>query len=92
MIPFLIEIDKKIPLSKFGRKDAPTKKGWHIKYKNFPISKLRKGNSFNTGIPYEYGKTISIKNACRAQAKILNKNITFSVREHDGFIRVWRVK
>lgn len=78
---------------KRGRKDIPPNKGWWKKYNNFPINKLKEvGYSFNTGIDYEYGKTVCIKNACRNRARKLNLRMQFSVGEWRGKIRVWRIK
>ena len=85
-------VESNIPLTKLGRKDNPVEKGWQNKYKNFPINKLKIGDSFDTDIDYEYGKTISIKNYCRRQTKKLNINVSFSVRKMDNKIRVWRIK
>lgn len=85
-----MKIQKNIKLSKFGRKDIPPNKDWKIIYKKFPIDRLKIGYSFNTGIDYEYGRTISIKNSCRNKAKKLNKKMQFAVREWKGKIRVWR--
>lgn len=87
-----IKIDKNIPLAKGGRKDTPVDEGWRTKYFHFPITSLKIGDSFDTGIEYEYGKTISIKNACRSIAIKNNLKMRFSVRKWKNNIRVWRVK
>ena len=86
-----MRIAKNIKLSKYGRKDIPTSENWYNIYKKFPIDKLKIGHSFNTGIDYEYGRTISIKNSCRNKARKLNLKIKFAVREWKGKIRVWRI-
>jgi hypothetical protein len=83
-----MRVQHNIKLTRRGRKDIPPDKGWSRKYNEFPISKLKIGYSFNTEINYDYGKTISIKNACRIRAK----NWRFAVREWNGKIRVWRTK
>lgn len=85
-----MRIAKNIKLSKNGRKDIPPSEDWYTIYEKFPIDKLEIGYSFNTGIDYEYGRTISIKNSCRNKAKKLNLEMKFSVREWKGKIRVWR--
>jgi hypothetical protein len=86
-----MRIAKNIILSKCGRKDTPPNEDWYIIYEKFPIDKLEIGYSFNTGIDYEYGKTISVKNSCRNKAKKLNLKMKFAVREWKGKIRVWRI-
>jgi hypothetical protein len=89
----MIKVQRNVKLSRKGRKDIPPDEGWSIKYRdNFPITKLKIGYSFNTGIEYEYGKTITIKNACKNIAKNNNKRMQFAVREWRGKIRVWRTK
>ena len=85
-----MKIAKNISLSKCGRKDVPPGKDWYTIYEKFPIDKLEIGYSFNTGIDYEYGRTISIKNSCRNKAKKLNLQMKFAVRAWKGKIRVWR--
>lgn len=86
-----MRVQHNVPLTKFGRKDTP-KKGWNTKYTNFPIDRLEVGYSFNTNILYEYGKTITIKNRCRIEARKLGVKMTFSVRKWRDTIRVWRIK
>lgn len=86
------KIQHNIKPLKMGRKDIPPDKDWHKVYVNFPIDKMKVGYSFNTGIDYEYGKTISIKNCCRRKSRNLGKKMQFSVGEWNGKIRVWRTK
>lgn len=89
----MIRVQHNVKPLKFGRKDVPPTEGWKHQYDNFPIEKLKKrGYSFNTGIWYEYGKTICVKNACRIRARKLNLKMRFSVGEWRGKIRVWRTK
>ncbi len=88
----MIRVQHNVKLSRKGRKDVPPDKGWRNKYQKFPIEKLEIGYSFNTGLDYEYGLTICVKNTCRNQAKKAGKNMKFAVREWKGKIRVWRTK
>lgn len=87
-----MRVQSNVKLTRLGRKDVPPDENWFYIYEKFPIEKLKVGYSFNTGIDYEYGRTISIKNACRRKAKKLNKSMRFAVREWNGKIRVWRIK
>lgn len=87
-----MKVQHNVKLSPCGRKDIPPNAEWKTVYAKFPIEKLKKGYSFNTGIEYEYGKTISIKNSCRVKARNLGINAKFAVREWKGKIRVWRTK
>jgi len=87
-----LKVQPNVKLSKVGRKDNPVEKGYYYQYENFPIGKLKPGYSFNTGIDYEYGKTITIKNTCRNKARNLGMKMQFAVREWKGKIRVWRTK
>lgn len=88
----MIRVQHNVKLSRKGRKDIPPDEGWSNKYKDFPIARIKINYSFNTGIDYEYGKTIIIKNHCRNEARKLGKNMSFAVREWNGKIRVWRTK
>lgn len=98
-----VKVQHNVSLSAYGRKDLklPPQDSLerYNKYRAFPIDKLVKpGYSFIADEEYEYGKTISIKNACRTKARKLFKNkkipslYTFAVREWHGKIRVWRTK
>lgn len=87
-----MRVQHNVKLTKNGRKDVPRTDNWIHLYEKFPIDKLKVGYSFNTGVDYEYGKTISIKNSCRNKARKLNLKMKFSVREWKGKIRVWRVQ
>jgi hypothetical protein len=87
-----MKVQHNVKLLKRGRKDVPPDENWIRVYAEFPIDKLKPGYSFNTGIDYEYGKTISIKNSCRRKASKLGKRMSFSVGEWKGKIRVWRTK
>jgi hypothetical protein len=87
-----MRVQHNVKLTGCGRKDIPPDKDWKSKYIHFPIERMKKGYSFNTGIDYEYGKTISIKNTCRNKARNLGINAKFAVREWNGKIRVWRTK
>lgn len=85
-----MKIATKIPLSPLGRRKNSIKK---YSSKEWPIEKLKIGNSFVAYPIYDYGKALAIKNTCRKRADKLDKtNWRFSVREHGGKIRVWRVQ
>lgn len=85
-----MKVQHNIKPLKMGRKDIPPNEDWKHIYVQFPIDRLKPGYSFNTGINYEYGKTISIKNSCRAKVRKLGRKMSFSVGEWKGKIRVWR--
>lgn len=88
-----MKVQTNVKLTTLGRKDIPPKEDWYNIYKDFPLERLKKvGYSFNTGLKYEYGKTICIKNTCRRKAKQLGLNFKFSVRKHKDNIRVWRTQ
>lgn len=84
------KLQNNVPLSPLGRKDMPRRTEW--KFWNFPIHKMKVGQSFIAVDNYEYGRTIAIKNKCRRLAASLNIKMSFAVREWRGKTRVWRVK
>ena len=87
-----MRVQHNVKLSPCGRKDIPPKRDWFHIYADFPIDKLKIGYSFNTGLDYEYGRTICVKNACRTKSRNLGKSMQFAVRKWNGKIRVWRTK
>lgn len=89
-----MKVQHNVPLTSFGRKDIyPSPRDRYNKYKDFPIEKLTNvGYSFIADEEYSYGKTISIKNACRTKAKKLKLLYKFAVREWRGKTRVWRTE
>ena len=87
-----MRIQHNVKLTSRGRKDSPPKKDWIHVYDNFPIKKLKVGYSFNTGIDYEYGRTIAVKTSCKKKAKKLGLDMKFAVRKWNDKIRVWRIQ
>jgi hypothetical protein len=89
----IYKLQKNIELSPLGRRKNP-----FIAFPNrssslFPIGRMKIGDSFEALPFYDYGKAMSIKNIVRRRADALGKNsYQFSVREHNGGIRVWRTR